>query len=174
MLALGDAFNVVAMIGDGAFRDITRLPARLPQPRLEGFLYPDGDEGWWLLEQFCIRVGTRVYIHSPGFDFDGASNPKALWSTVGHPLQFKWCVPALYHDGGYCTHYDPRSVTDSGFLTGLAEIQRMSWMARNAAWSAIRVAGDSRWQKTEAEIAKYRALIEKVNVKKEGELWVAV
>ena len=51
-----------------------------------------------------------------GFDFDGASIPKWLWSIYGSPLNGNYVVASLIHDGLYTSQKVSKSVSDRVFL----------------------------------------------------------
>lgn len=54
----------------------------------------------------------KAYRISAGFTFDGASVPKILWSTVGHPLSPRFLEAGLRHDYLYRTGKVSREVAD--------------------------------------------------------------
>jgi len=127
-------------------------------PEMKAFRYPDGSDGWYLRKDFSFRYSNTVYTVKRGFDFDGASIPKAFWSTIGHPLQTTRLLAALFHDILYCVHIWPRGDCDTAFL----EIQEASgegWFTRNKCYAAVRAAGGFCYPKTEAEIKKYKPFL---------------
>lgn len=95
-----------------------------------------------------------VEVHA-GFETDGASIPRALWSIVGSPWSGDWDKAAVLHDFLY-RHPLPgmtRSDADSAFLAGLIELGIPS-STRWAMHKGVRLGGWSMWNKYRAEEAK--------------------
>lgn len=133
-------------------------------PKLLPFFYADGDGGWLLLEDFTIEVkvgGSWLQITAKaGFDYDGASIPRACWSIIGSKMDHDLIVAALFHDLLYCVHVRmfPRDVCDQLF----ADIQGM-YFATAAQQTLTRKAvnwfGGGTWKKSQADIDKYLPFI---------------
>ena len=69
-----------------------------------------------LLEDVEVEVlGYKIKVKK-GFDFDGASIPKWLWSIYGSPLNGNYIVASLIHDGLYASQKVSKSVSDKIFL----------------------------------------------------------
>ena len=60
-------------------------------------------------------LGYSVTVKK-GFDFDGASIPKWLWSIYGSPLNGNYVVASLIHDGLYASQLVSKIVADNIFL----------------------------------------------------------
>ena len=71
---------------------------------------------WMLLEDFTLATDKYIITVKKGFDFDGASIPKWLWSIYGSPLNGNYVVASLIHDGLYASQKVSKSVSDKIFL----------------------------------------------------------
>lgn len=126
-------------------------------PKLRHFRYEDdGGDAALLLEDFHVRVKSRVFSALAGFDYDGASKPKAVWSIVGHPFVVGGLIQFTLHDEIYCINSLPQKEADWLMLGALGAFGNNSWVNRNAVWTAVRAAGWTKYPKTSAEIAEYR------------------
>lgn len=129
-------------------------------PELLPFFYADGDGGWLVREDFTIEVkvgGSWLHLTAKkGFDYDGASIPRACWTLIGSKMDHDLIVAALFHDLLYCVHEKmfPRDRTDQLF----ADIQGM-YFASSAQQAltkkAVNLFGGRTWKKSQAEIDKY-------------------
>ena len=59
-------------------------------------------------------LGYSVTVKK-GFDFDGASIPKWLWSIYGSPLNGNYVVASLIHDGLYASQKVFKNIADKIF-----------------------------------------------------------
>lgn len=109
-----------------------------------------------LLEDVEVEaLGYKIKVKA-GFDFDGASIPRALWSVVGNPLTGKYKVAALVHDGLYASEVLPRTVADQVFLE-LMKKEGVGYAKRYAMYWAVRAGGGYVWSKhTKEEVLKYK------------------
>lgn len=129
-------------------------------PKLQPFFYEDGDGGWYVLEDFSVdllvgKVWYRVTVKA-GFDYDGASIPRACRTLVGDKMAHDIIVAALFHDIWYCVHHAvfPKTVADA-MLGAINRVYGGSWAKEHAVVSGVALAGWTRWPKTAAEIAQY-------------------
>jgi hypothetical protein len=114
--------------------------------------------GLWLLTEpwKCPMTRGRTLCIAPGFESDGASIPRCLWSLVGPRYAAKTFPAALAHDALYAAELTDRGEADWEFLI-LLEKMNVSWLRRNAYYSAVRLAGWTVWRNhTEASIEDAR------------------
>lgn len=65
-----------------------------------------------LLEDVVVEsLGYRITVKK-GFDFDGASIPRSMWSVYGNPLSGKFRIAALVHDVLYASQKVSRELAD--------------------------------------------------------------
>ena len=95
-------------------------------------------------------IGYRVTIKK-GFDFDGASIPKWLWSIYGSPLNGNYVVASLIHDGLYASQKVSKSVSDKIFLDIMKQ-SSVGYIKRTSMYLAVRVLGGKDWK----EASKYK------------------
>lgn len=127
------------------------------QPKLRPFQYADTKkDAYLLLEDFHVRVGTKVRSALAGFDYDGSSKPRLVWSWLGHPLSVSGLVQFTCHDMDYVMNLVPREEADWTMLEGLDAFGGNNWVNRNAVWSAVKLGGKGIYPKTEAELDLYR------------------
>ena len=87
------------------------------------------------------RFGISI---KKGFEFDGASIPRALWRLCGHPLEAPRVAAALAHDWLYASHAVDRTVADAIYR----EVCRMvgiGWLRRGVEYLALRLCGGAAW-----------------------------
>jgi hypothetical protein len=126
-------------------------------PKLRHFRYADDKkDAALLLEDFHIRVGTKVRSGLAGFDYDGSSKPRIVWSWLGHPYAVGGLVQFTCHDFDYVMNLVPRDEADWTMLEGLQAFGGNRWVNRNAVWSAVKIGGVGIYPKTQAELDKYR------------------
>lgn len=70
---------------------------------------------------FNIEMDGRVYDLEikDGFEFDGATIPRFLWSIAGYPFQSPRVTAAVMHDWLYTTHVVKRKVADKLFYNAM-------------------------------------------------------
>ena len=147
-------YGMIDALGRLQFVDSVKWEHRYPL--MQGFKYADGSDGWYLQKDFWVRIGTRIYHIKKGFDYDGASIPRAAWTLIGHPLRLDYLMQALWHDMAYSSHMVSNKEADDTFLALLACTGDNSWARRNAMWTAVRGVGWTVYPKAEAELCKYR------------------
>ena len=112
-----------------------------------------------LLEDVRVEVmGYRITVKA-GFDFDGASIPRALWSVFGNPLSGKFRIAALVHDVLYASQVLDKETCDKIFLT-LMEIHGVGYLKRIAMYQAVSKFGNVAWKNNQDELVKYNKFVE--------------
>lgn len=123
------------------------------------------DQRFILLEKVtAFSLGYRITINK-GFDFDGASIPKPLWSIIGSPFTGNYTTPAAIHDGLYAGEVLDGKVCDDIFLD-LMKQYKVSYVKRYAMYWAVRLCGGKVWKEhTKEEVLKYKEFldVEKIN-----------
>ena len=89
-------------------------------------------------------LGYRVTIKK-GFDFDGASIPKWLWSIYGSPLNGNYVVASLIHDGLYASQKVSKSVSDKIFLDVMKQ-SNVGYIKRRSMYLAVKMFGGKDWK----------------------------
>jgi hypothetical protein len=80
---------------------------------------------------WCFFIDHVPYWVPAGYDCDGASIPRPLWSITGSPYHPRNLEAAFSHDPLYWTHAVPRKVAD--------EVARQLWMqSGHSKWAAGR------------------------------------
>lgn len=139
------------------------------QPRLQPFQYADTKkDAYMLLEDFHVRVGKKVRSALAGFDYDGSSKPRLVWSWLGHPLSVDGLVQFTVHDMDYCMNLVPRTEADWTMLEGLDAFGRNNWVNRNAVWSAVKIGGKGIYPKTQKELDEYKDYVMLTNLNLTG------
>ena len=80
-----------------------------------------------------------------GFDFDGASIPKWLWSIYGSPLNGNYVVASLIHDGLYASQLVSKMVADNIFLD-LMKQSKVGYVKRTSMYLAVKMFGGKDWK----------------------------
>lgn len=133
-------------------------------PVIKPFKYADGTDGYWLMEDFKIRIKDKIFIVKKGFDFDGASIPKWLWGVIGSPVDTTKLVAALLHDVIYASNILKQKEADALFLEVLEAFDE-KWVIRNNCWMAVRGFGWTKYPKKQEEKDKYLNFVQIVNAK---------
>ena len=119
-----------------------------------------------LLEDVVVEsLGYKITVKA-GFDFDGASIPRALWSVYGNPLSGKFRIAALVHDVLYASEKFPRELADAVFLD-LMKQHEVGYVKRQTMYYAVRSAGWYVWKEhEESEVKKYKEFlnVEKIDI----------
>lgn len=90
--------------------------------------------------------GRIFYIDvRAGFDFDGASIPRALWRVCGHPLEAPRIAAALAHDWIYASKMVPRADADLIYRT-ICRMVGISAFCRTVEYVALRWCGWVAWR----------------------------
>ena len=95
-------------------------------------------------------LGYSVTVKK-GFDFDGASIPKLLWSIYGSPLNGNYVVASLIHDGLYASQKVSKSISDRIFLDIMKQ-SNVGYIKRTSMYLAVSVFGGKDWK----EASKYK------------------
>ena len=123
------------------------------------------DNVFILFEDVAVEsLGYSITVKK-GFDFDGASIPKWLWSIYGSPLNGNYVVASLIHDALYASQKLTRELADAIFLD-LMKQHEVGYLKRQTMYYAVRSAGWYSWkQLTKEEIEEYKEFIdvEKIN-----------
>jgi hypothetical protein len=102
---------------------------------------------WSLLLPWRCPIGRgRTLCIAPGFESDGASIPRVLWSAVGPRYAADTFPAALAHDALYASELVPRDEADAIFRDHLREMG-VSRIKRNAYYAAVRLAGWAVWNR---------------------------
>ena len=101
-----------------------------------------GHQAYEVTKPLVWEDSELVIQVNPGFDFDGASVPRALWSVVGSPMTDGYQKAGCLHDALYASEYFPRAMCDQLFLdamksdgVGYAKRYAMYWAVRGAGWT---------------------------------------
>ncbi len=133
------------------------LPWQVSGPKLQHFKYSDdGKDAALLLEDYHVRVGTLVRSALSGYDYDGASKGRVVWSLLGHPYSVSGLIQFTVHDLDYTMNLVPRNKADWTMLEGLQAFGGNCWVNRNAVWSAVNVGGRWIYPKTQKQLDTYR------------------
>lgn len=89
-------------------------------------------------------LGYSVTVKK-GFDFDGASIPKWLWSIYGSPLNGNYVVASLIHDGLYASQKVTKSVSDKIFLDIMKQ-SSVGYIKRTSMYLAVTLFGGKDWK----------------------------
>ena len=89
-------------------------------------------------------LGYSVTVKK-GFDFDGASIPKWLWSIYGSPLNGNYVVASLIHDGLYASQKVTKSVSDKIFLDVMKQ-SNVGYIKRTSMYLAVKMFGGKDWK----------------------------
>ena len=98
-----------------------------------------------LLEDVVVEsLGYKITVKK-GFDFDGASIPKWLWSIYGSPLNGNYVVASLIHDGLYASQKVSKSVSDKIFLDIMKQ-SNVGYIKRTSMYLAVKMFGGKDWK----------------------------
>jgi hypothetical protein len=130
----------------------------LPYPQLTPT--PGSHDDMTVVRDYAAEVlGWRILVKA-GFEFDGTSRPRILWTLIGHPFQPDLCGPALLHDALYSSEILPRLDADNVFREAL-------WMAGVhpptvlSHYRAVRLCGGYVWWRHQpAEVVRWRQYVE--------------
>ena len=90
-------------------------------------------------------LGYSVTVKK-GFDFDGASIPRLLWSIYGSPLNGNYVVASLIHDGLYASQKVSKSISDRIFLDIMKQ-SNVGYIKRTSMYLAVKMFGGKDWKK---------------------------
>ena len=103
------------------------------------------DNVFILFEDVVVEsLGYNITVKK-GFDFDGASIPKWLWSIYGSPLNGNYVVASLVHDGLYASQKVSKSVSDKIFLDIMKQ-SNVGYIKRTSMYLAVKMFGGKDWK----------------------------
>ena len=103
------------------------------------------DNVFILFEDVAVEsLGYSVTVKK-GFDFDGASIPKWLWSIYGSPLNGNYVVASLIHDGLYASQKVSKEIADKIFLDIMKQ-SKVGYMKRTSMYLAVKLFGGKDWK----------------------------
>ena len=103
------------------------------------------DNVFILFEDVVVEsLGYNITVKK-GFDFDGASIPKWLWSIYGSPLNGNYVVASLVHDGLYASQKVSKSVSDKIFLDVMKQ-SNVGYIKRTSMYLAVKMFGGKDWK----------------------------
>ena len=97
-----------------------------------------------------------------GFDFDGASIPKWLWSIYGSPLNGNYVVASLIHDGLYASQLVSKSLSDKIFLDVMKQ-SNVGYIKRTSMYLAVKMFGGKDWKEANEYKNEYTKYVD-VNI----------
>ena len=116
-----------------------------------------------LLEEINYKVTTQTeIIHisvKEGFEYDGASIPKAFWWLIGSPFSGNYRVAATIHDALYATQLTTREEADDIFYNIMVNEGVAKWRA-SLMYTAVLAFGDGAYKKTPEQIQREREFVE--------------
>ena len=116
-----------------------------------------------LLEDVVVEsLGYKITVKK-GFDFDGASIPKWLWSIYGSPLNGNYVVASLIHDGLYASQKVSKSVSDKIFLDVMKQ-SNVGYIKRTSMYLAVKMFGGKDWKEASEYKNEYTNYVD-VNTK---------
>ena len=117
------------------------------------------DDVFILLEDVVVEsLGYKIVVKA-GFDFDGASIPKWLWSIYGSPLNGNYVVASLIHDGLYASQIVSKSLSDKIFLD-LMKQSKVGYVKRTSMYLAVKMFGGKDWNKANEYKNEYTNYVE--------------
>ena len=100
-----------------------------------------------LRQELVIKFNGKMFIVPAGFECDGASVPRFLWSSVSPAIDPRTIRAAVVHD--YLYRNAPENWTrkdaDELFYDFIRE-DGLSWWASQKAYWGVRMFGGSSWQ----------------------------
>ena len=103
------------------------------------------DNVFILFEDVVVEsLGYNITVKK-GFDFDGASIPKWLWSIYGSPLNGNYVVASLVHDGLYASQKVSKRVSDKIFLDVMKQ-SNVGYIKRTSMYLAVTMFGGKDWK----------------------------
>ena len=116
------------------------------------------DQRFILLEkETAFSLGYRITIDK-GFDFDGASISKPLWSIIGSPFTGNYVRAALFHDGLYACCTLDRKLSDDIFLDLMKE-DGVGYFKRYSMYLAVRAFGSRAYDSNQEDIPIYKEIV---------------
>ena len=97
-----------------------------------------------LLEPIRISVKGREYVVPEGYESEGMSVPRALWSIISPAIDNRTLKSACGHDWLYECHVVSRKEADQWFRDSLIESRFPMWKAE-LSYIGVRVFGGSHY-----------------------------
>lgn len=119
-----------------------------------------GPQAYELLAPLVYERGNGQIIQiNPGFDFDGASIPRGLWSVVGSPMTDGYQRAGCLHDALYASEHFYRAFCDKLFLEAM-ESDGVSYIKRTAMYTAVKMFGWTVWKgHNREEVDEYKKFV---------------
>ena len=117
----------------------------------------DGQKFILLAKETAFSLGYRITINK-GFDFDGASISKPLWSIIGSPFTGNYVRAALFHDGLYACCTLDKKLSDEIFLDLMKE-DGVGYFKRYSMYLAVRAFGSSDYNSYQEDIPIYKEMV---------------
>ena len=112
-----------------------------------------------LLEDVVVEsLGYNITVKK-GFDFDGASIPKWLWSIYGSPLSGNYVVASLIHDGLYASQKVSKGISDKIFLDTMKQ-SNVGYIKRTSMYLAVKMFGGKDWKEANEYKNEYTNYVE--------------
>ena len=111
-----------------------------------------------LLEDVKVSSLGYTITVKKGFDFDGASINKSLWSIIGNPLTGDYKIAALIHDALYASQELPKELCDNVFLE-IMRLHGVGYIKRYSMYNAVKLFGGTAWENNKVEVNKYKGFI---------------
>jgi len=124
-----------------------------------------GEQLYVLLDDLVYEDDEIEVVVVKGFDFDGFSAPKLVWSLFGAPLSGKTALGAVVHDAGYSSQIYDRIWYDALF-DRVNRAQEVSAVKRWVIYWTARLLGGYRWRLAQEFKDEYKNCI-KVRFKNE-------
>ena len=119
-----------------------------------------GKQAFEVTAPLVYNDGIVQLTVNEGFDFDGASIPKALWGIIGSPMTGGYQRAGCLHDALYASQLFPRETCDWYFLEAM-ESDGVGYFKRYAMYWAVRAFGGSSYANdNKEEVNAYRKLVE--------------
>ena len=123
-----------------------------------------GNQAFEVVKPLVWEQQDSIIQVNPGFDFDGASIPRALWSVVGSPMTDGYQRAGCLHDALYASEYFPRGICDKLFLEAMKS-DGVSYVKRTAMYNAVRMFGWTVWKgHKKEEVDAYRKFVTVIDV----------
>ena len=106
-------------------------------------------------------LGYNITVKK-GFDFDGASIPKWLWSIYGSPLNGNHVVASLIHDGLYASQKVSKRVSDMIFLDVMKQ-SNVGYIKRTSMYLVVKLLGGKNWKESSKHKDEYTNYVD-VNI----------
>lgn len=117
-----------------------------------------GEQNFILIEPLVYKRENYTIIVGKGFDFDGASIPRILWTIAGCPMGGLYSAPACIHDALYESKIFDKKTCDKIFHEAMI-VSGVDKQLAKEMYLAVRTFGNSAYEESK-DINKYRNLIE--------------